>query len=367
MDDLVFVFDKITVGTYAVLHSRLDKQLFVLCQPLPAGIFLQDDEVAADFRSGMVGKEVVRQADRGDEVRPFEHFEPDRFVARGVHHALRGDERHDAAVADGIQPFEEKVIMDGFRGITATDRFACGEGRIEHRHVSERDVGDRRVEIVVERFLDTLETLRPHFFVGVEAGENFTRQQVFLEGHDIGIGILSDERLDKRAVSCGWFQQATRAHVVIVQHVGQRLRYRRRGIECRQHGAFQAVDITLVFIFVRAVLADQAVQLHRQREKFEVGFRPLDGIGQRGGGIENTFQPAEAAVAGEPLPLFGSGCPSCLAQLENRPYRLDIVTQLGFTVKCHSPRYRLEQHPQAPCKAACIRASRRSRPKAGIA
>ena len=59
MDDLVFVFDKITVGTYAVLHSRLDKQLFVLCQPLPAGIFLQDDEVAADFRSGMVGKEVV--------------------------------------------------------------------------------------------------------------------------------------------------------------------------------------------------------------------------------------------------------------------------------------------------------------------
>ena len=257
--------------------------------------------------------------------------------------------------------------MDGFRGVTATDRFACGEGRIEHRNISEWDVGDRRIEVAVKRLLDALETLRPHFFVGVETGEDFTRQQVFLEGHDVCLGVLSEERLDERTVSCRGLQQAVRTHVVVVQHVGQCLRYCRRGIERRQHGAFQTVDITLVFIFVRAVLADQAVQLHRQREKFEVGFRPLDGIGQRGGGIENTFQPAETAVAGEPLPLIGSGCPSCLAQLESRPYRLDIVAQLGFAVKCHSPRCRLEQHPQAPCKDARIRASRRSRPRAGIA
>ena len=226
--------------------------------------------------------------------------------------------------------------MNGFRGVTATDRFACREGRIEHRHVSERDVGDRRIEIAVERFFDTLETLCPHFFVGVEAGEDFTRQQVFLEGHDIGIGVLSDERLDECAVSCGWFQQAVRTHVVIAQHVGQCLRYCRRGIERRQHGTFQAVDITFVFILACAVLADQTVQLRRHREQVEVGFRPLHGVGQVGSRVENTFQPSETAIAGEPLPLFGSGRPSCLAQLESRPYRLDVVAQLGFTVKGHS-------------------------------
>ena len=59
MDDLFPVLDEIAVGAYAVLYSCLNKQLFVLCQSLFAGIFLQDDEIAADLRSGMVGKEVV--------------------------------------------------------------------------------------------------------------------------------------------------------------------------------------------------------------------------------------------------------------------------------------------------------------------
>ncbi len=64
--------------------------------------FLQEDKVAADLRSGVVGKEVVRQTDCRDEVRLFEHFEPYRLVARGVHYALRRDELHDAAVVDGF-------------------------------------------------------------------------------------------------------------------------------------------------------------------------------------------------------------------------------------------------------------------------
>ena len=165
--------------------------------------------------------------------------------------------------------------------------------------------------------------------------EDFARQQVFFKGHDVGIDVLSSKRLDERAVSCGGFQQAARAHVVIVQHIGQCLRNGRRCVERRQHGAFQAVDIAFIFVVARAVFADQTVQLRCHGEQFEVGFRPLHGIGQIGGRIENTFQPAEPAVAGKPFPFFGSGRPLCAVQLESRAYRLDVVPQLDFTVKCH--------------------------------
>ena len=335
-DDLFLVLDEIAVGAYAAQRPRSGKQPFIFGQPLFAGVFLQDDKVAAHLRPGIVGKEVVRQTDSGNQTCLFHHFEPYRFVLRGVQHALRGDERHDTAVADGIQPFEEKVVVYGLRRHAACGSLACGEGRIEDGHVAERDIGNRRVEIAVERFLDALEPLRPYLLVGIEAGEDFTRQEVFLEGHDIDGGVLPRERPDERSVPCRGFQQAERTHIIVVQHVGQSLRYRRRGIERRQHGAFQTVDITLVFVLAGAVLTDQTVQLHRLREQVEVGFRPLDGIGQRGGGIEDTFQSPETAVAGEPLPLLGSGRPSCLAQLESRPYRLDVVAQLGFTVKGHS-------------------------------
>lgn len=267
-----------------------------------------------------------------------------KIAARKVHtyFFLKG---LDAVRDGGIQPFEEKVVVYGFRRHAACGSLARGEGRIEDGHVAERDIGDRCVEIAVERFLDALEPLRPYFLVGIETGEDFARQEVFLEGHDIDGDVLPRERPDERSVSCGGFQQAERAHIIVVQHVGQSLRYRRRGIERRQHGAFQAVDITLVFVLAGAVLTDQTVQLHRLREQVEVGFRPLDGIGQRGGGIEDTFQSPETAVAGEPLPFFGSGRPSCLAQLESRPYRLDIIAQLGFTVKGHSLPARLGQPP----------------------
>ena len=268
-------------------------------------------------------------------MRLSEYFEPHRFVARGVHHALRGNERYSAAVAACIQSFEKKVVVDGFGRRAATDRFARRKRRVEDCHVPERDVGDCRVEIAVEGFLDSLETLRPHLLVRIEVREDFTRQQVFFKGHDVGVGVLSEERLDERAVSCGGFQQAARAHVVIVQYVGQRLRNGRRCVERRQHGVFQAVDIAFVLVVARAVFTDQTVQFHRHREEFEVGFRPPHGVGQIGGRVEDTFQPAETAVAGKPLPLLGSSCPPCAVQLESRAYRLDVVPQLGFTVKCH--------------------------------
>ena len=156
--------------------------------------------------------------------------------------------------------------MDGFGRGAASGRFACRECRIEHRHVPERNVGGGHVEIVLERFFDALESLRPHFLVGIEVREDFTRKEVFFKGHHVRIGIAACERLDECPVPCRGFQQAARAHMIVVQHVGECLRNCRRSVERRQHRTFQAVDIAFVFAVVRAVLADQAVQLRRHRE-----------------------------------------------------------------------------------------------------
>ena len=97
----------------------------------------------------------------------------------------------------------------------------------------------------------------------MEVREDFTRQEVFFKGHYVRIGIAACERLDECPVPCRRFQQAARAHMVVVQHVGECLRHCRRGVERRQHRTFQAVDITFVLAVVRTVLTDQAVQLRR--------------------------------------------------------------------------------------------------------
>jgi len=236
--------------------------------------------------------------------------------------------------AEGYVSLEERMAC-GIGACSGWGALPRGNRRIEARHIPERDVGGRHVEIAVKGLLDTLETLHAHFLVGVEAGENPARQEVFFKSHHIRASVPAGKGFEERPVSSGGFEHPQRAHMVVVQRVGQSLRNRRRGVERRQHGAFQAVDVTLVFVFACAVLADQTVQLRRHREQVEVGFRPLHGIGQVGSRVENIFQPSETAIAGKPLPLFGSGRPPCLAQLERRAYRLDVVPQFGLTVKCH--------------------------------
>ena len=80
-DNLLLMPDEIAVGGHAVQLACLGKQPLVLRQSLLACVFLQDDEVAAHFRIGVLCKEVVGQADGGDETRLLQHFKPYRLVA----------------------------------------------------------------------------------------------------------------------------------------------------------------------------------------------------------------------------------------------------------------------------------------------
>ena len=107
------------------MAARMDNgggtlEVFVLCRAVglradfhegffKAGVFpfgcrflLQHNQVAAHLRSGIVGKEVVGQADGGQKPCPLHEVLAHGRAHRGVHHPLRGDESHDAALVHGI-------------------------------------------------------------------------------------------------------------------------------------------------------------------------------------------------------------------------------------------------------------------------
>ena len=140
----------------------------------------------AHLRARVVREQVVGQAYRGYQIGLTE-----QLVTHGglgaIQYPLRGDERHDTAVTHGIQPFEEKIVVYGFLGGASAKGIAPLELRVEHGDVSERDVGHRQVEIIVERLFDFLKTTGARFLVGIEMPQDCTREQILLESHHVRI------------------------------------------------------------------------------------------------------------------------------------------------------------------------------------
>ncbi len=289
--------DEIGVVRQVCLRVRLyhGHQPFVLRQFRLAQVLLQYDKVAAHLCPRIVRKQVVGQAYRRYQIRLTE-----QLVAHGglgaVQYPLRGDERHDAAVAHCVQPFQEKIVVDGFLRRTPAERFAPLKPGVEHGYVTERDVGHHQVEIVVERLFDFLKTVYAHLFVGVELPQDSTREEVFLKRHHIRIGTVPQHSVHEHADTRRRFQHAGWADAVIRQHIGYGVGYLFRGVEGCQHGRFQRVHIPLVLRIVLAVPAYQPVQFRSRGKQFEVGFRPVDGVRQFPCRVQDTFQPAETAI-----------------------------------------------------------------------
>lgn len=139
-DDPVVMLKKIKVRMNARLRGYGSAEPFLLFgQSLLAGMLLQDDEVAAHFRVRAVCKKIVRQAQRRYQIRTAHHFRAHGFIARCIHHALRSDERHEAAFAYRIQPFQEEVVVNALGGCLPCRLPAARIVGIEDRHVAERD------------------------------------------------------------------------------------------------------------------------------------------------------------------------------------------------------------------------------------
>ena len=254
--------------------------------------------------------------------------------------------------------------MDGFLGGASAERVAPLKLRVEHGNVTERNVGHRQVEIIVERSFDFLKTAGAHFLVGIEMPQDCTREQILLESHHIRIGAVPQHGIHEHADTCRRFEHTGGADAVICQHVRDGVGYLFGGVESGQHGRFQRIHKPLVLCFVLAVLTDKPVQLHRRGEQFEVGFRPPDGIRQFLCRVEDTFQTAETAVPLKYGTLFGCRRSMFPVKDECRPYRLDVVPQFLFAVKRHIRLSKGRLLPSAPCRAGRNRATGRNcRPK----
>ena len=128
--------------------------------------------------------------------------------------------------------------------------------------------------------------------------QDFARKQIFLKSRCF-YGVSGGEGFDKSTRSCRWFQQAGGRNSVFTQYRSKAFHECGRGVKRCQDGLFQAVHIAVVPLFVRRLLADDAVQFGNQGEKFHFGLRPPGCVFERAGGIEYALQSAETAVTGE--------------------------------------------------------------------
>ena len=330
-----------------VLH-RLRQQLVIFRQFFLAAVLLEDDQVAAYLGVGVLGEEIIWHTHHRQQVGISHHQEAGTVVALAVQHTLRGEEGDDAAVTHGIESFQEEVVVNLLRRCPVHDGTFLVL-RIEYGDVAERNVGQGKVEMAVEGLFYLLESLYTHFSVGVKVAEHPARQQVFLESHYIGLGCMAQHGVHESSHACRRFQQPYGHDAVPRKHACECVGDFLRGIEGREHGAFQRIDITLVLRLVTAVLTDKAVEFRRGGKEFEVGFRPVDGIRQFLGGIQDALQASEAAVPAQYVALgLGGGAPFPVKE-ECRPYRLDVVPQSLLAVKRHTRPDRVRQLPSVRC------------------
>ena len=80
--------------------------------------------------------------------------------------------------------------MDGFLCRSSAEGPTLFKLRVEHDNVTERNVGHRQVEIIVERSFDFLKTAGARFLVGIEMPQDCTREQILLESHHVRTGAV---------------------------------------------------------------------------------------------------------------------------------------------------------------------------------
>jgi len=191
MHDAFRVMDEIGVVGQVGFRVRLyhGHQPLVLRHFLLVQFFLQDNQVTAYLRPRVVREQVVGQAYRRYQISLTE-----QLVTHGglgaVQYPLRGDERHDTAVTHGIQSFEKEIVVDGFLCRSSAEGPTLFKLRVEHGNVTERNVGHRQVEIIVERSFDFLKTAGARFLVGIEMPQDCTREQILLESHHVRTGAV---------------------------------------------------------------------------------------------------------------------------------------------------------------------------------
>ena len=114
--------------------------LIIIQFPFFAAVLLQNNQVTAHFRTRVVREEVVRQACDTHQIGMLHHILAYGRIGWGIQHPLRGDERHNAALAYRVEALQKEIVVYRLRGGTPCRVVAARKLRVEHRHITERDV-----------------------------------------------------------------------------------------------------------------------------------------------------------------------------------------------------------------------------------
>ncbi len=99
-----------------------------------------------------------------------------------------------------------------------------------------------------------LEAVNRHVIPWTEGGQKSSRQFVFLEAVDFHRFRTLSEPFRKNAHACRRVEEPLRGNSILLQGLTNGLYHLVRCIEGGQYGAFQALDILLVFLFIRRIL-----------------------------------------------------------------------------------------------------------------
>ncbi len=101
-------------------------------------------------------------------------------------------ERHDTAVTHGIQSLRKEIVVDGFSGRASAEKSRSAETprRTRLGNVTERNVGHRQVEIIVERSFHFLKPQVRIFWSGRGMPQRLYREQIAFSAIHIRIGAV---------------------------------------------------------------------------------------------------------------------------------------------------------------------------------
>ena len=290
--------------------GRTDEALLVGCKLPLFAPFLKDDKVAGHFRTGIFRKEVVRQPHGRNQPRMLHQIAADRFVSRSVHNTRGGDECQHTALAERIQPLDEKIVVNGLERLPSNRVVALPKGSVENPGISEGNIGRYYVEITVIGRFDGLETVDNDLlsFPG-QCGEHLSGQQVFLEGEDFdfAVGGFPERRRENPGSGTG-VEQSPGNDAGIPERLGERTHDGRRSVECRQRRIAHALHEVFIPLFAAGIMAQQFVQFPHLRKEFPVCLS-LREVVVRSGRLQDAFQRSEAAVRSQGVSLlWGQYC-----------------------------------------------------------
>ena len=130
-------------------RGGLYKLLFDALTNFLARLLLQDNEVATNIRTRILGEHTRRQTDSGNKPAVLHEVTADGFILGAVQYALRGNKCKKSALLDSVQPFHKEIIVNGSGGFPFKDILSLAITTIIDHKVAKGNVTCDKVVLVL--------------------------------------------------------------------------------------------------------------------------------------------------------------------------------------------------------------------------